>query len=152
MRFLNTILLVLILAALCTAGGLLYFGKLTLPVTTQASAAPEPPPPSPIFVSVGKFNVTVKDEENQPQLFYIEISVRVANDATRVVLNEHMPEVRNRILTELSRLSIKQLQPTDSRITLAENLRKITAAPYSPQTIPLEIISVLFTDFIVQQA
>ncbi len=154
MRFLNTILLVLILVAVCAGGALLYFGKLgVMQPAVQALPADQPaqaePAATPIFLALDPFTVTLQDPY-LPQILYLEITVRVADQGARNYLIEYMPEVRNRILTELSRHSAARVQQTDGRITLAENLRKAIAAPYPPRSMGPDVISVLFTAFVVQ--
>ncbi len=154
MRFLNTILLVLILVAVCAGGALLYFGKLGVPAVAQATSetapAAEPAPaPTPIFLALDPFTVTLQDP-SLPQILYLEITVRVLDQNARNYLLEYMPEVRNRILTELSRHSATRVQQTEGRLALAENLRKVIAAPYPPRPAGPEVVSVLFTAFVVQ--
>lgn len=154
MRFLNTILLVLILVAVCTGGALLYFGKIALPSTVQASdvdkeAAAPPKPPTPIFLALDPFTVTLSDPQ-LPQILYLEITVRIADQDARTYLLEYMPEVRNRILTELSRYSAARVQDTEGRLALADGLRKAISNPYPPRLAGPEVTSVLFTAFVVQ--
>src|SRR5690606_19100563 len=147
MRFLNTILLVLILVAVCAGGALLYFGNFGLPTPAQASstdnASADPATPqTPIFLALDPFTVTLYDPQ-LPQILYLEISVRVPDEDTRRYLLEYMPEVRNRILTELSRHSASRVQQTEGRQALAENLRQAITAPYPPRTVGPEVVSVL---------
>ena len=153
MRFLNTILLVLILLAVCAGGALLYFGKLSVPSVAQPIAHTDtstPPVVSrPIFLALDPFTVTLQDPQ-QSQILYLEISVRVPDQQTRDYLLEYMPEVRNRILTELSRHSASRVQQTEGRQALAENLRQMIGAPYPPRPDGPEVVSVLFTAFVVQ--
>ncbi len=154
MRFLNTILLILILVAVCAGGALLYFGKLGMQSGPQVGTGIEKeaeaaPPATPIFLALDPFTVTLQDN-HMPQILYLEITLRVADQTARNYLIEYMPEVRNRILTELSRHSSSRVQQTDGRIALAESLRKAINAPYPPRQNGPEVMGVLFTAFVVQ--
>lgn len=156
MRFLNTILLVLILVAVCAGGALLYFGKLGMPSAAPAGSSPEADAgatqqqlATPIFLALDPFTVTLQDNQ-MAQILYLEITVRIVDQAARTYLLEYMPEVRNRILTELSRHTATRVQQTEGRIALAESLRKAIAAPYPPRTVGPEVVNVLFTAFVVQ--
>lgn len=154
MRFLNTILLVLILVAVCAGGALLYFGKLSLPSAAQSNNNVEAeagvtPPATPIFLALDPFTVTLQDNQ-MSQILYLEITVRIADQAARTYLLEYMPEVRNRILTELSRHSVTRVQQTEGRLALADSLRKSISAPYPPRATGPDVVNVLFTAFVVQ--
>jgi len=150
MRFLNTILLVLILLLLGSTGVLLYLGKLPFPVAQSALDAPPPAPSaSPLFVELKPFTATLNDA-GLAQILYLEITLRIASEADREYLTEYMPEVRSRVLAELSRHTAHQLQLPEGRAALAEALRKVIAAPYPPEVKALNVTQVLFTAFVVQ--
>jgi len=150
MRFLNTILLALILLLLGSAGLLLYLGKLPFPVAQSTLIEPPPAPPaSPLFVELKPFTATLNDA-GLPQILYLEITLRIADEHDHEYLTEYLPEVRSRVLAELNRHTARQLQLPEGRAALAEDLRKVIAAPYPPEIKALNVTQVLFTAFVVQ--
>jgi len=150
MRFLNTILLALILLLLGSTGVLLYLGKLPFPVA-QSTHAQLPPAPtaSPLFVELKPFTVTLNDA-GLPQILYLEITLRIASEDDREYLTEYLPEVRSRVLAELSRHTARQVQLPEGRAALAQALRTTITAPYPPEVKALNVTQVLFTAFVVQ--
>jgi len=151
MRFLNTILLTLILLLLGAAGVLLYLGKLPFPATQSTVAAPPPPPPpaNPLFIELKPFTATLQDA-GMPQILYLEITLRVADEQDTAYLEKYRPEVRSRILAELGRHTARDVQSPEGRTKLAEALRKVITEPYLPNLAAPNVIQVLFTAFVVQ--
>jgi len=152
MRFLNTILLILILLLLGTGGTLLYLGKLPLGANQEVIAAvqaPPAPPADPLFVEFKPFTATLNDAD-MAQILYLEITVRVNDESDSSYLHAFMPEVRSRVLAELSRYSANEVQSPEGRTKLAENLRRAISQPYPPGVSGPNVTQVLFTAFVVQ--
>jgi len=150
MRLINTILLVLILIAASAGAAFFYFGQYRPAQQAASAATPESPaPPSPIFLALEPFTVTLNDERGS-QILYVEITLRTPDMDSRTRLVEYMPEVRNRVLGELSRYTPARVQAPDGRAELARALRTVLSAPYEPQPDGPHISNVLFTAFVVQ--
>jgi len=116
----------------------------------EASApAQKAPLPGPIFLPLEPFTVTLSNEQ-RTRILYVAITLRVADDASRALLNSFMPEVRDRVLLELSSQDPVQVQAPEHREQLALGLVKVLEAPYSPQPTGPKISNVLFTAFVVQ--
>lgn len=144
-------LLSLALVAVLSIGATLYFsGRLHF---TEASAEPHPPAakalPTPIFVPLEPFTVTLHDQ-NASGILYVAITLRVTDESSRHLLGVYMPEVRNRVLLELSTQSPTTVQTPDGRTRLATALAQVLRAPYPPEPEGPKISSVLFTAFVVQ--
>lgn len=149
MRFLNTILLVLIL--LVVGGGAAYYyltntGPAPLP-TVQEPA--QPIVAAPVFLALEPFTVTLRGDRNS-QILYTEITLRLEESKSHTTLVQYMPEVRNRVLGELSQHTASALQTTEGRNELASRLKTILAAPFHPHVPAPGISSVLFTAFVIQ--
>lgn len=149
MQILNTVLLVILLMV-ASAGGAYYYFQQSGSGVAEAAGADHMTPvlPNPIFLPLEPFTVTLNG--GHQEILYLEITLRLTDTASQRMLTEYMPEVRNRVLTELSRYSPGQVQTTEGRARLSETLRNALALPYSPQPTGPMISNVLFTAFVVQ--
>jgi len=154
MKLFKTILLILAVVAATVAATAYYLNG-----STAASAAVSPGGstaapqkaaiPNPIFLPLEAFTVTLHDR-NSSRILYLEITIRLGDLASRGQLVEYMPEVRNRILAELSRHTPDAVQTPDGRAALTESLRSAIAQRYHPELRGPDLRSVLFTAFVVQ--
>lgn len=112
-------------------------------VVSKLSAAP------PIFVALDPFTVTLRNDRTS-RILHVAITLRVTDDASRQVLNDYMPEVRDRVLSRLSEQHPIQVQTTEGRARLVRDLGNTLEAPYTPQPQGPNIQNVLFTAFVVQ--
>ncbi|MDN5844470.1 MAG: flagellar basal body-associated FliL family protein [Alcaligenaceae bacterium] len=148
-----TLLLVVVIGA--SIGGTMFFlskqSPLNLLHTTSASVeAPAPAPlPAPIFAELEPFTVTLRGETRN-RILYVAITLRLADEASRKMIIEYMPEVRDRILKILANQTIEQVQTAEGRAALTEALKSTLLAPYAPQPTGPEISDVLFAAFVLQ--
>jgi flagellar FliL protein len=143
-------LLALIVAGLSVGATLFYSSKAAstaTPVISQAPAAPELP--NPIFVPLQPFTVTLGDQY-ATRILFVDITLRVTNEASRKQITDYMPEVRNRVLTVLTKQTPADVQTPEGRTQLAQMLSDTLKTPYHPQPAGPEISKVLFTAFVVQ--
>lgn len=164
-KFLKTMLAVLLIVA-ASIGATLYYssqnGKLPFtsaaaePDADAAPEAPRQPPkesstsvPPPIFVALEPFTVTLRNERSN-RILHVAITLRVADEASRQLLGEYMPEVRDRILRKLSEQHPILVQTGDGRTQLVQDLVSTLEAPYHPRLKAPIIDNVLFTAFVVQ--
>lgn len=153
MRLLNTILLVLILVVLIAGGGAAYYyyfhlGSKTAP-EAQAQAPAPPVVEAPIFLALDPFTVTIRGERNT-QILYTEITLRLNDLESHGTLVQYMPEVRNRVLAELSQYTAPELQAAEGRNGLASRLKELLSQPFHPHVPAPGISNVLFTAFVIQ--
>ncbi|MEA3639805.1 MAG: flagellar basal body-associated protein FliL [Lamprobacter sp.] len=106
---------------------------------------------SPIFVDVAPFTINMTSSRGVSRLLYIGMTFKVGSEKTREILETHMPQVRSRLLMQLSAQQVDELTSTEGKTQLANKL--ITALqkpPLSELQPELAIEEVLFTEFIVQ--
>lgn len=119
----------------------------------QAEASmPERQPvqlPAPVFAPLEPFTVTLRDDRTT-RILYVAITLRLVDSASRDIINEYMPEVRDRVLRLLSLQNPNYIQTPEGRAKLVQDLTQLLQRPYQPQPRGPEISSVLFTAFVVQ--
>lgn len=105
----------------------------------------------PIFVDITPFTVNITSSRGVSHLLYIGMTFKVGTTETRDVLEEHMPQVRSRLLIALSSQKADELTSIDGKTqlaaTLISTLQEPPLADYQPE---LALEEVLFTEFIVQ--
>ena len=107
-------------------------------------------PQSPIFVEIEPFTVNLADDDYGSRLLYAGISLKVADERSKTLLTEHMPEVRSRLLMLLSGKQATDLASPEDKQRLADQVKTSLEAPMVEPQPELAIDSVLFTEFIVQ--
>ena len=159
-KVLKSMLFVLLIVA-ASIGATLYYTTQTevaqqlsqhtnnVPAEPYVAVANHTPSPSPIFVPLSPFTVTLHNERTS-RILHIAITLRVADEASRQTLEDYMPEVRDRVLNRLSEQHPVQVQTTEGRTKLANDLSTALQIPYLPQFKGPSIQNVLFTAFVVQ--
>jgi flagellar FliL protein len=148
-----TLLLVVIIGA--TIGGTMLF--LSKQGTSLAqivalgtkTAAPAAKIPDPIFAELEPFTVTLHGEYRN-HILYVAITLRLADQPSRKIIGDYMPEVRDRILKVLAAQDSNQVQTTEGREALVNTLKTSLQAPFAPQPSGPDIANVLFTAFVIQ--
>ncbi|MBP6020028.1 MAG: flagellar basal body-associated protein FliL [Burkholderiaceae bacterium] len=115
----------------------------------SSSTAPAVVLPNPVFSPLEPFTVTLNDHSGG-RVLYVAITLRVANDAAHKMIQEYMPEVRDRVLRELASQQPDQVQTLTGREALVHSLTQVLQEPYLPHSTGPQITSVLFTAFVVQ--
>ncbi|GHE21067.1 flagellar basal body-associated protein FliL [Halomonas urumqiensis] len=105
---------------------------------------------APIFVTIEPFTVNLADDQYGTRLLYAGMTLKVADQHTREVLTEHMPQVRSRLLMLFSGQQARELTGPEGKRTLAEEVLATLDAPMTENQPELAIDDVLFTEFIVQ--
>lgn len=105
--------------------------------------------PDPLFTSLEPFTVSLPDEYSS-RVLYVGITLRVEDEASRKMLNVYMPEVRDRILSILTRQSAAEVQGPGGREKLSNEIRNSLVRPYYPNPEGPRVSRVLFTAFVVQ--
>jgi len=158
MQVIKTLFFVALIIAASVGSTLFLSGKAQITSTAGAAANTPPqviapvqtvPQPGPIFLPLEPFTVTLSNDQ-RTRILYVAITLRVADEVSRSLLNNYMPEVRDRVLLKLSGQDPMGVQAPEQRETLARGLAKVLEAPYSPQPNAPKISNVLFTAFVVQ--
>lgn len=146
-RAITLIALLLIVIAIAAVGGTWLY--MSSQANTTETAEIEPPPlPDPVYVAVEPFTVNLHDERGR--ILYIGVSLKVADDAVAGRLEQHMPQVRNRILMTLTSQEAETLMTSKGKQALAHTIRGAVSRPFNKRAEPLGVSDVLFTNFIVQ--
>lgn len=152
--FISTLLLALVIIAVAAgagAGGYWYFlGRHAAAsqqhvIVEQPSVVQVKPP---VYTDLKPFTVNLNDSEGR--MLYIGLSLQVSDDEAVKALNQHLPEVRNRILMMLSSQKAENLTTPQDKERLANEMRDALMAPFDTSAIAINVRQVLFTDFIVQ--
>lgn len=106
---------------------------------------------SPIFVEIDPFTINMETSKGASRLLYIGMTFKVGNEETREIINDHMPQVRSRLLMQLSGEQVDELTSTEGKTQLAAKLMAaIQDPPFTESQPELALEEVLFTEFIVQ--
>lgn len=151
MKLLKLALLVIAIMAV-TLGATFYFlktsGMLGAPADNPEVVEAKPPA-KPIFLPLDPFTVTLRDNHTS-RILYVEITLRVDDEAAREHLREYMPEVRNRVISELTKNTPSYVQGNEGRNQLAADIVASLVQPYFPNPNQPKISNVLFTAFVIQ--
>lgn len=138
-------LLVLITLAACATAGYSYWRMNKAP---SAAAKAEPPPPAaPVFFALDTFTVNLGDAEH---VFYVGITLRLKDEATRARISEYLPEVRSRLLLLFARQDPAQLSTDDGKKQLVAAIKQTLATPLISGQPKQEVTDVLYTAFILR--
>ncbi|TDO16787.1 MULTISPECIES: flagellar basal body-associated protein FliL [Halomonas] len=112
----------------------------------QATAEPQ----APIFMPIKPFTVNLADDKYGPRLLYTGLSLKLGDEKSQVILEQHMPEVRSRLLMLFSGKQASELTSPGGKRRLADQVIAALEAPMSEDQPEVTINDVLFTEFIVQ--
>ncbi|WP_432727127.1 flagellar basal body-associated protein FliL [Variovorax sp. W6] len=116
------------------------------PATAEAKpAAPE----KPIFVMLDPLTVNLQ-AEGRSRFLQIGMALRVRDEQAKARIVEFMPELRSRLLVQLSNRPPESLVTPEDKARLAEEIRAALNAPLTPDTPELGVSSVSFNIFVVQ--
>lgn len=151
-RFLVTLLLALVIVMLAAAGGAgawwFMFGRHAAPHPAEVAAAPVVEVKPPVYTELKPFTVNVNDADGR--MLYVGLSLQMQDQADIQTLNQHLPEIRNRILMLLSSQKIDSLSSPQDKERLANDIKGCITSPLESATTTIGVRLVLFTDFIVQ--
>lgn len=105
---------------------------------------------APIFLPIKPFTVNLADDEYGPRLLYTGLSLKLGDESSQEILEQHMPQVRSRLLTLFSGKQASELTSPGGKQRLADQVVAALEAPMSESQPELTINDVLFTEFIVQ--
>ncbi|WP_312209170.1 flagellar basal body-associated protein FliL [Pseudescherichia sp.] len=138
-------LLVLITLAACATAGYSYWRMHQQP--GEEVKAEEPPPPAPVFFALDTFTVNLGEAD---RVFYVGITLRLKDEATRARLSEYLPEVRSRLLLLFSRQDAAQLATDEGKRQLVAAIKETLSPPLVTGQPKQEVTDVLYTAFILR--
>ncbi|MBZ9556982.1 MULTISPECIES: flagellar basal body-associated protein FliL [unclassified Modicisalibacter] len=144
-------LLIILISVACSAGVYFLLESRGSGAGAESAQAAEPVEPEiPIFVTVKPFTVNIQSDDYSQRLLYIGLSIKVADEASKDLLESHMPQVRSRLLMLLSSQNADDLVTPEGKQRLTGEILALFDKPFSDPQPPLNVDDVLYTDFIVQ--
>ena len=126
------------------AGGAWFFiGK------THGPARPAPEPP-PVFFPLESLTVNLQSDDGAMHYLRAGLTLKLKDEKVQLLVTEHMPEVRSRVLLLLSGKRPDDLATVDGKKQLANELRASVETAASTAEKPVRVEEVLFTEFVVQ--
>ncbi|MGN6231393.1 MAG: flagellar basal body-associated protein FliL [Trinickia sp.] len=144
-RIVLIVLIALVAAGVAAAG--MYFFLLKNGMGNGKPAPPPPPPP--VFFALDPMTVNLLSDDGQHYL-RVGLSLKLADGKIQEALQLHMPEIRSRILLDLSNKHPEELETLDGKHTLAKELKALIEKPTDAGEPPVHVEEVLFTEFVVQ--
>lgn len=141
------IVLIALVAAGTAAAGMYFF--LLKNGVGNGKPVPPPPPPPPVFFALDPMTVNLLSDDGQHYL-RVGLSLKLADAKIQEALTQHMPEIRSRILLDLSNKHPEDLQTLDGKHALARELKTLIEKPTDASEPPVHVEDVLFTEFVVQ--
>ena len=141
------IVLIALVAAGAAAAGMYFF--LLKNGMGNGKPVPPPPPPPPVFFALDPMTVNLLSDDGQHYL-RVGLSLKLANAKIQEALTQHMPEIRSRILLDLSNKHPEDLQTLEGKHALARELKTLIEKPTDASEPPVHVEDVLFTEFVVQ--
>lgn len=147
-KAIKTVLIVLFIVAASIAGTMFYQNQMNS-ANANTSKEEQLVLPNPVFSPLEPFTVTLNDSSGG-RVLYVAITLRVNNENSHKIIQEYMPEVRDRVLRELAIQNPDEVQTATGREALVRSLTQVLQQPYMPHLTGPQISSVLFTAFVVQ--
>jgi flagellar FliL protein len=144
------VMIILVLLSSAGAAAAIYMVMNQNSTATTAEAQAEPQRQSPIFLDIEPFTVNLESDRSGSRLLYTGITLRVGNEESKQILDEHMPQVRSRLLLLLSGKQVSELTSPEDKKALAQDIIATLSEPLAENQAPLDLREVLFTEFIVQ--
>lgn len=144
------VMIILVLLSSAGAAAAIYMvldDRDATPEDAEEQTAERQPP---VFLTIEPFTVNLADDRQGTRLLYTGITLRVEDQETRELLEEHMPQVRSRLLTVLSGQEAGDLTSSEGKQRLASTINERLSEPFDENQPSLELREVLFTEFIVQ--
>lgn len=107
-------------------------------------------PAAPLFLKLEPFTVNLQGSDYGGRLLYVGITLDLGNDQSMSFIQDHLPQVRNRLLMVLSGQDATALVTREGKQKLAAQIGASLLEPFTQQQPKLVVNDVLFTQFIVQ--
>lgn len=144
------VMIILVLLSSAGAAAAIYMVMNQNDNGNTAEAQVQPERQSPIFLDIEPFTVNLESDRTGSRLLYTGITLRVGNEESQQILDEHMPQVRSRLLTLLSGKQAGELTSPEGKQALSQEIITALNEPLTENQAPLDLREVLFTEFIVQ--
>jgi len=145
------LLIILLVVALLAAGGAAAWYFLVFKADApalEASQASAPKPP--VFLPMENFTVNLQADDDGERFLQTALTLQVANQEQIDVIKLYMPHVRSRLLMLLSSKKASDILNVNGKNQLAQEIIDTLKQPFTPGGPSVNVISVLFTSFVVQ--
>ena len=141
------VIIIVILALGGGVGGTWYYMQGQI---NELAAEPQQPKKKPTtFVELETFTVNLQPEENNS---YLQVGLTIKTHETEVVeaIDGQMPEIRNRILLLLSSKEAEEISTIIGKQQLTTDITNEIKQVFDSEEMQDDIVSVLFTSFVIQ--
>ncbi|MBY6206148.1 MULTISPECIES: flagellar basal body-associated protein FliL [Halomonas] len=118
--------------------------------TLVDASTPAHPAVAPIYLKLEPFTVNLADEDDIPRLLYAGMTLQLTDEQSLETLEQHRPQVRNKLLLLLSDREAESLVTASGKRALASDIVTTLKDVLGPDRARIGIDDVLFTEFIVQ--
>jgi len=144
------LLIILILVVVLGAGGgaawyFLVFNKASAEHEAPKAQAPKPP----VFLPMDMFTVNLQAEDGE-RFLQTGLTLQLAGQEQVDLIKLYMPHVRSRLLLLLSSKKASEILTAEGKNKLAQEIINTLNQPFSPGGPSVQVMSVLFTSFVVQ--
>lgn len=148
------LLIVLILVIVLGAGGaaawyFLVFKAAPAALGTKSAAPVAAAAAPPVFLPLEAFTVNLQPEDGE-RFLQTTLTLQVSNQEQVDIIKTYLPYVRSHLLLLLSSKKPSEILTVDGKNKLAQEIIDIFKQPFVPQGPTVNVLSVLFTSFVVQ--
>ena len=136
---------VVLLLAAAGGGGFWYFNQAS---ATPAQAKQEPPKP-PVFVSLETFTVNLQPDPAE-QFLQVDLTLQLPDEEQAKIVQQHMPEVRNRLLMLLTSKKSSEITSIDGKKQLSREISAQLKQAFTAGVPLQQAPGVFFTSFVIQ--
>ena len=115
---------------------------------TPAQAKQEPPKP-PVFVSLETFTVNLQPDPAE-QFLQVDLTLQLPDEEQAKIVQQHMPEVRNRLLMLLTSKKSSEITTIDGKKQLGREISAQLDQPFTAGVKLQQAPGVFFTSFVIQ--
>lgn len=107
-------------------------------------------PVIPVYLPMETFTVSLQpDEHEEDRVLYIGLTLRLADEESKALIEQFMPEVRSRLLVVLSQQKARELSGDADKVRLINQIKEVIRQPLSPEQ-SANVTDVLFNAFIIR--
>ncbi|RPH26524.1 flagellar basal body-associated protein FliL [Buttiauxella warmboldiae] len=105
---------------------------------------------TPIYVPMETFTVSLTPTEpDSDHVLYIGLTFRVKDEASKLVLDKFLPEVRSRVFILLAHQTADDISNDEGKTKLLEKIKAVVSKPLAPHN-SVVVTDVLFNAFILR--
>lgn len=116
---------------------------------TKAKTVKHEPEKPPLFVSLETFTVNLQPDPNE-QFLQVDLTLQLTEEADALLVKQHMPEVRNRLLMLLTTKKSSEISTVEGKKKLGEEVSAQLNQPFTAGSKLQKLNGVFFTSFVIQ--